>query len=63
MNVSPISFSLDIPQAELNDLADRLRRTRFPDEVPGGGWAYGSDLSYVRRLTDYWSNGFDWRRE
>lgn len=63
MKRSPIPFTLDVPQSDLDDLAERLRRTRFPDEVPGAGWACGSDLSYVRRLADYWAREFDWRRE
>jgi epoxide hydrolase len=37
-------FRIDIPQAELDDLHDRLGRTRWPDELPGVGWEYGIPL-------------------
>src|ERR671914_2819615 len=57
------SFRVDIPQADLDDLADRLARTRWADEVEGAGWDYGTSLGYLRELTDYWREGFDWRAQ
>jgi pimeloyl-ACP methyl ester carboxylesterase len=54
-------FRIDIPQADLDDLHDRLARTRWPDELPGVGWAYGVPLSYVKELAAYWRTAYDWR--
>ena len=54
-------FSVDIPQSELDDLKTRLKNTRWPDEIEGSHWNYGTNLSYVKELTDYWLNTFDWR--
>ncbi|MFG1997581.1 epoxide hydrolase family protein [Spirillospora sp. NPDC048911] len=56
------SFRIDVPQADLDDLADRLARTRWPDELPGAGRDYGIPLGRVRELAEYWRNGYDWRR-
>jgi pimeloyl-ACP methyl ester carboxylesterase len=50
-----------IPQADLDDLRDRLARTRWPDELPGVGWDYGVAVGYVKDLTTYWRSGYDWR--
>ncbi|MEW2356247.1 epoxide hydrolase family protein [Spirillospora sp. NPDC029432] len=58
--ISP--FRIDVPQSALDDLNDRLARTRWPDELPGVGWSYGIPVSYVRRLAEYWRSGYDWRR-
>ncbi|MQY08106.1 epoxide hydrolase family protein [Actinomadura macrotermitis] len=55
-------FRIDIPQADLDDLRDRLARTRWPDELPGAGWSYGVPVSYARELAEYWRTGYDWRR-
>ena len=55
-------FVLDVPQAALDDLADRLARTRWPDELPDAGFDYGFPLARVRALADRWMNGYDWRR-
>ncbi|WP_219461916.1 epoxide hydrolase family protein [Nonomuraea rhizosphaerae] len=54
-------FRIDVPQAALDDLHDRLARTLWPDELPGVGWSYGIPVSYVRRLAEYWRTGYDWR--
>jgi pimeloyl-ACP methyl ester carboxylesterase len=54
-------FRIDIPQSLLDDLWDRLARTRWPDELPGVGWSYGVPLEYVKKLADYWRTDYDWR--
>jgi pimeloyl-ACP methyl ester carboxylesterase len=62
--VDPIRpFRIDVPQADLDDLRDRLERTRWPDELPGVGWNYGVPLAYLRELADYWRTGYDWRAQ
>jgi pimeloyl-ACP methyl ester carboxylesterase len=54
-------FRIDVPQADLDDLADRLARTRWPSEIPGSGWEAGVPLGYLRDLAEYWRAGYDWR--
>jgi hypothetical protein len=54
-------FRIDIPQADLDDLADRLARTRWADELPGAADDYGVPLSRVRALAERWQHGYDWR--
>jgi pimeloyl-ACP methyl ester carboxylesterase len=54
-------FRLQVPQADVDDLHDRLRRTRWPDELPGVGWSYGVSRDYLRDLAAYWRTGYDWR--
>ena len=54
-------FRIDIPQADLDDLADRLVRTRWPASVPGAAWQRGAPVDYVRELAEYWRDKFDWR--
>ena len=56
-------FRIEVPQAELDDLRDRLDRTRWPGEGPGIGWTRGVPLDYLKDLANYWANGFDWRRQ
>jgi pimeloyl-ACP methyl ester carboxylesterase len=55
-------FRIDIPDAVLHDLTQRLERVRLPGEVAGAGWAYGTELGYLRDLIRYWRDEFDWRR-
>ncbi|MFD7642077.1 epoxide hydrolase family protein [Kitasatospora sp. NPDC059795] len=55
-------FRIDIPQADLDDLADRLARTRWPNEVADAGWDYGFPLARLKELAEHWRTGYDWRR-
>lgn len=57
-------FRIDIPQADLDDVQDRLARTRWPKEIgDNGDWQAGTNLAYVRELVDYWLKQYDWRRQ
>ena len=54
-------FRIDIPQADLDDMADRLARTRWPASLPGPAWERGVPVSYLRELAEHWRSRFDWR--
>ena len=65
-------FRISIPQADLDDLADRLARTRWPSSLPGAAWDHGAPgagwergvpVGYLRELVEYWRDGFDWRAQ
>ncbi|WP_197701316.1 epoxide hydrolase family protein [Micromonospora coriariae] len=54
-------FHLAVPHSDLDDLRERLDRTRWPDELPGVGWAYGVPRDYLKELVRYWRQEYDWR--
>jgi epoxide hydrolase len=56
-------FRIEVPQADLDDLRERLARTRWPDELPGVGWTRGVPLAYLKDLAGYWATGYDWRKQ
>jgi pimeloyl-ACP methyl ester carboxylesterase len=56
-------FTIAVPNAVLTDLRERLARTRWPDQLPGTGWDYGTDTAYLKDLVAYWQDGFDWRAQ
>ena len=58
---APRPFRIAVPDADLADLAARLRATRWPDELQGVGWEYGLPLDLAKRLAAHWADGFDWR--
>lgn len=55
-------FEIHVAAGVLEDLRERLARTRWPAELPGTGWRQGADLVYLRELCGYWRTGYDWRR-
>jgi pimeloyl-ACP methyl ester carboxylesterase len=61
MKIQP--FQINISQTVLDDLQERLTRTRWPDELEGANWDYGTNLSNLKELTSYWQNNFDWRKQ
>ena len=61
MEVRPFEIAVD--DATLEDLRQRLADTRWPDEIPGSEWDYGSNLDYIRELCEYWRTDFDWRAQ
>ena len=54
-------FRIHVADEVLDDLRVRLRRTRWPDQVPGIGWKQGTELEWLRGLVSYWADKFDWR--
>jgi microsomal epoxide hydrolase len=60
MTASPKPFTLQVPEAVLQDLRDRVRRARWPDEPPVPPWTTGTSLAWLRELVDHWAGGFDW---
>ena len=53
-------FRVEFPQADIDDLRERLERTRFAPEAPGDSWDYGTPTSYLREMVERWKV-FDWR--
>jgi len=54
-------FRVEIPQRDIDELHNRLARTRWPHDPPGSGWERGVPGAYVRGLAEYWRTDFDWR--
>ena len=60
MSIQP--FKIAIPQTDLDDLHDRLARTRWPNQLSGVGWSRGVPLDYLKDLAEYWRTSYDWRK-
>lgn len=56
------TFTLDIPQAQLDDLNQRLDLARWPDKETVADWSQGTPLAALQDLVGYWRNQYDWRR-
>lgn len=58
-----VPFHVDVPDAALDDLQNRLANTRLPGQIPGTAWEYGTERGYLQELLAYWADGFDWRAQ
>jgi pimeloyl-ACP methyl ester carboxylesterase len=54
-------YRISVPQADLDDLRERLARTRWARDLPGAGWERGVPTAYLRALAGYWTEEYDWR--
>jgi len=69
MSSSPIvPYKISIPDSKLDRLKQKLELTDLPSQIEptaNGGeveWDYGTPLSEIERLTEYWRNNYDWRK-
>jgi pimeloyl-ACP methyl ester carboxylesterase len=54
-------FRIAVPEAELDDLQERLKAARWPERETVDDWSQGVPLDYLRELCAYWADGYDWR--
>ena len=52
-------FTIDVPDAQLADLRDRVAATKWPDREVDS--SQGVQLETIQALAEYWANGYDWR--
>ena len=58
------TFNVSIPDEKLDTLKKKLALSTFPaDELEDSAWDLGAPLADVKRLADYWQNGYDWRAQ
>lgn len=56
------TFTVAIPDDDIRDLRDRLRRTRWPDPETVDDWSQGVRSDHARTLIDHWEHDYEWRR-
>src|SRR5262245_7807716 len=57
-----ISFTVSVPEADIEDLRQRLGRARWPEPPTVTDWSQGVPVGWLRALCDYWARDYDWRR-
>ncbi|ABD56396.1 epoxide hydrolase family protein [Jannaschia sp. CCS1] len=62
-SAQPTPFVVDVPDSTLRDMRARLSAARLPDQIPGSGWSYGTDTTYLSELITYWQTDHDWPSE
>lgn len=56
-------YEIFVPDSKLATFAQKLSTTSFPDELDEAGWTYGAPLADIKRLTAYWRDKYDWRKQ
>ena len=56
-------FHVAISETVLDRIEQRIRSYQWPSILPSNDWKYGVELSFLRRLTEYWVEAYDWRAQ
>ncbi|MEQ1729392.1 MAG: epoxide hydrolase family protein [Vicinamibacterales bacterium] len=59
---APVPFRVDVPEAAIVRIMNRVRETRLPSRLAAPDWRYGVNWDYMQSLVEYWTNRFDWRK-
>ena len=55
------NLPIHIEESEIKLLREKIKLTRWPDEVNDKKWSHGTSLKFMKSVADYWVNNFDWR--
>lgn len=56
-------FRLDVSEQTLDWIRRRVAEYPWHEMPDDGGWAYGTNMDYMKTLCAYWLDGFDWRKQ
>ncbi len=56
-------FRIDWGKEEIEDTMRRVRNVRWPPEIPGQGWDYGTNVGYMKELVDHWLTKYNWQEQ
>ncbi|XP_035984529.1 epoxide hydrolase 1 [Fundulus heteroclitus] len=56
-------FTVQTSDKEIEDLHERIDRTRFSDPLEDSGFQYGFNSTYLKKVVSYWRNTFDWKQQ
>ena len=55
-------FKIDIPSKELKEIYTKVKNYQWYEMPDDGGWNYGTNMSYMKEISNYWVKNFDWRK-
>jgi len=59
---APRPFRVDVPQATIDRILNRVRDAEWPDRLDANDWRYGTNWDYMKALAKYWAEQYDWRK-
>ncbi|MCU1483051.1 MAG: epoxide hydrolase [Subtercola sp.] len=60
-DLAPEPFRISVDDAVIDDLRARLLATRWSDDWDNDDWRYGTPVSFLKPLVQYWLDEYDWR--
>jgi len=60
---NPTPFKIDVPDSTLAKIRERVAHFPWHEMPDDGGWEYGTNLNYMKALSEYWVHSFNWRKQ
>lgn len=60
--MSIVPFRVAVPDETLDRIRDQVRLYPWNRLRDAGAWQAGTGIAELRRLAEYWTDGFDWRK-
>ena len=61
--MTPVPFTIDVPDAQVERMRQRLRDTRWAEDFGNETWRYGVERGWLEDMGRYWADEFDWRAQ
>ena len=55
-------YKIDIPDKELEEIYAKVKNYQWHEMPEDGGWVYGTNIDYMKEISNYWTKEFDWRK-
>jgi len=56
------SFKVNISDKIIKNIYDKVKKYQWHEMPKDGGWEYGTNLDYMKEISNYWVNKFDWKK-
>jgi len=55
-------FKIKILDEDLEKIYNKVKQYPWHEMPDDGGWEYGTNLDYLKEISNYWINNFNWRK-
>ena len=55
-------FTLNVSENILKEIKNKVKNYPWHEMPDDGGWEYGTNLEYMKEISDYWVNKFEWKK-
>ena len=55
-------YKISVPKSTLNEIYKKVRNFPWSATQNMNGWEYGTNLNYLKSISNYWITKYDWKK-
>jgi microsomal epoxide hydrolase len=55
-------FKVNVSEDILKEINNKIKNYQWHEMPKDGGWNYGTNLDYMKEISSYWVNNFNWKK-